>query len=628
MPERGSAWHRLLEGAFYWAFQELNWLAWGEALISVGPQQVFVSAIVNMVLFTSLALIITLAGRVVRWPGWPVFTIGILSFLFLLPLVDLSGRLRLRGSAILALGLCVQLTRWIDRRRPIAFKFIRRTLPALAAAVAVLGVIVWGGSYLLEGYKTRRLPAPAVNASNVLLIVLDTVRADHLSCYGYPRPTTPSLDRLASEGVLFERAYATSSWTLPSHASMMTGLLPFEHKATVRRDRAPLAPRLPVLAEAFNRHGYISGGFVANTVFLTPWMGLDRGFLHYESYYSSPARSLRRSYYGRELTRWLLHRIGDFDTLLRPSALDISQALLNWLDQNPGRPFFAFLNLMEAHQPIRLPDGFAKKRFDRAPPGRDDRIPPRGINPREMELRTAAIGEYDSALSYLDAQLGALFQEMARRGLYDNTLVIVTSDHGEHFGQNGMFDHGNSLYEEELRVPLILRLPGPVPAGRRIPVPASLRDLAATALDIAQPGTAHSLGGRSLVGYWNSPEPVLRAIVAEIDGANFPSVPEDWPIRKGWVKCIIFANWKYELREDGIEQLFDLAADPLGRNNLVSTPKGQEKARSLREQLRAINPEVPSAEATRGARLNTYSSPLRNRPRGSSRLARKAVAAP
>jgi arylsulfatase A-like enzyme len=580
-----------LEGALYWGLQEFGWLAWDDALLSVGPQQIVVSAAANLVAFSLLSAVLAFAARALPWPYWPQVIMGLLSFQAFLHLVDLSGRMRMWASVLLALGLAVQFARWAERRGAAVHAWIQKVLPRAAMATVGIAVLLWGGARVVEQVRLARLPAAPAGAPNVLLIVLDTVRPDHMSCYGEPRPTTPALERLARQSVLFERAYATSSWTLPSHVSMMTGLLPAEHGATVRRDRSPLHPRFPVLSEELGKRGYVTGGFVANTVWGTPWMGLDRGFLRYESYYRSPWRAFRRSYLGRQLVRWFLGRLQlpGFDPLLRPSASEIRAALLRWVDATAERPFFAFLNYMEAHQPIFLPPGFARK-FSGMPPGYEKRVRPGLLTEQELANREEIVGRYDSAIAYLDAEIEFLLEELRRRGRLQNTLLIVTSDHGELFGRHGIFDHGNSLYEEVIQVPLILHLPGRVPGGLRVSSPVSHRDLPATILDLALPGQPHALGGLTLVEGWNSTALAERPVISEIDRANFPGIPEDWPVRRGWLKTLILGKWKFILHEDGSEELYDLSVDALERNNLSATAEGQVHSRRLRQALFAAIP--------------------------------------
>lgn len=571
----------LLEGVLYLGLQHWQLLEWDEALISVGPQQILISALTNIGLFTIVAAPLAWMGAWVRWRHWPRVILGLLVFLSLLALIDLSGRIQLRASLILALGLTVQAIRWMAPRQSKVLAQMRRTLLPLAGATASAGLAVWLGGPMVEQIQASRLP-PAPASPNVLLIVLDTVRADRLSSYGYDRPTTPNLDALATQSIQFEHAYATSSWTLPTHASLMTGLLPSEHGATVRRTRSPLHSRFPVLSEALAARGYTTGGFVANTTWLTPWMGLHRGFLHYESHYFSLLDAFRRTFFGRQIWRTVSPRLGrSFEP--RPSAPHLISALESWLDRMPRRPYFVFLNFMEAHAPNPVPPSY-RGRFRGTSPKSRVHLGEETLTEARREFRERWSGEYDSALSYLDSQLGVLFDQLRQRGQFENTLIIVTSDHGEAFGRHGLFDHANALYEELIHVPLIVRLPGGINAGLRIPQRVSLRDVPATAMDILG-FTPHSLGGHSLAEFWRNPSAPGRPVIAEVDGAPFPDVPPYWPVRKGWLKSIIKGEWKLILHEDGSVELYDLAKDRLEKENLASNPMHSQRIHELRSAL-------------------------------------------
>src|SRR6185312_9177604 len=184
-----------------------------------------------------------------------------------------------------ALGIGTQLTRMFVRRRAQALALMRRTLLPLAGLVVVIAIIEPTTSVAIDRFARARLPA-AERRANVLLLVADTLRADHVSAYGYARPTTPRLDRLASEGWMFLDAYSASSWTLPAHASMMTGRRMHEHRAG-QQSRPYLDRRFATLAEVLGRAGYASGGFVANTFWCGRNTGLDRGFVHYEDFYGN-----------------------------------------------------------------------------------------------------------------------------------------------------------------------------------------------------------------------------------------------------------------------------------------------------------------------------------------------------
>jgi len=352
-----------------------------------------------------------------------------------------------------------------------------------------IGQRLWLGAR--RALATARLGAAPADAPNVLLIILDTVRGANLSLYGYPRPTTPALERWGAAGVTFDRALATAPWTLPSHGTLFTGRLGSELGGDWLR---PVRIGQASLAQLFYRRGYATAGFVGNLVYASYESGLTPGFIRYEDYpiswhqvlLHSPlvqtglARALGQSRGLRDA--WRALRRLDLQIKRRPAseykaAGGITDAFLAWQRETAGRPFFAFLNYFDAHDPHRAP--------------------------ADLLARFAGTGtaedRYDAAIAYLDRELDRLFAELARRGVLDRTIVVVTSDHGEQFGEHGLRGHANSLYLPVLEVPLMLRYPARVPAGRRVTQAVSLRDLPATILDLAGAGgVAPLLPGTSL----------------------------------------------------------------------------------------------------------------------------------
>ena len=292
---------------------------------------------------------------------------------------------------------------------------------------------------------------------NVLLISLDTTRRDHLSCYGYSRSTTPNLDALAERGLLFEHAVAVSSWTLPAHASMLTGLYPRTHGAHFMAEGeesavpefslGAMAPSCLTLAEILDDAGFRTGAIVANSYFLQPKLGLNQGFHHYD--FEQAGAPL----------------------FYRP-AEEITDAALEWL-AHQSSPFFLFLNYMDPHAPY-LPPAPHDRRFASLPDHesmrqrfgswkayveRTARVK-RGAEPLSAREASFFRDQYDGELAYVDAQVGRLFDGLRARGRFDDTLIVVTSDHGEAFGEHGVAGHGVTLYEHQLAIPLIVKPPG------------------------------------------------------------------------------------------------------------------------------------------------------------------------
>jgi arylsulfatase A-like enzyme len=335
----------------------------------------------------------------------------------------------------------------------------------------------------------------------VLWFVFDTTRADHLSLYGYPRPTSPHLDQVAREGVAFTRAYATAPWTLPSHASMLTGLYVHQHRAD--HGRFHLDTGIPMLSEFLLDAGYDTALFAGN-----PWLdahsGLSRGFAHVVPAGRTPM--IEKAF----LAGLLRSRLsgGEADK----GALESNTAFKAWLEHRAagGRPFFVLVNYLEPHMPYHqvpagdrerfLPAGTtleeatsASNRFINLFSGRESGQPAA----REKAIAQAL---YDGGIANIDRRFGEIIELLRRTGGLDDTLIIVTADHGELFGEHGIYGHDLGLYDPLIHVPLVMRLPGRVPAGARIDAPVQLVDLFPTVLELTglRDRTPANAYGRSL----------------------------------------------------------------------------------------------------------------------------------
>lgn len=400
------------------------------------------------------------------------------------------------ASLVLAAGVAMRLHQPLAAHPERSWQWTRRAALATQAAAALVVLVQDVARGANERDAIKALPAARPDAPNVLLVVLDTERAADLSLYGAAVATTPALARRARGGVTFEAAFSTTSWTLPSHVSMFTGRYPTRASADWM---APLDETPPTLAESFRAAGYATAGFVANVNFTGYRTGLARGFTHYEDSH----RSLQEILHGTTLmqagsigkaldtwiqTRWITGtvRAATSPLMLRPRdgvpervlrrAPEVSAGFLDWLPPAGGRPFFAFLNLFDAHGPYQPPAPY-RTMFD----------PEAGAHDR-----------YLGAIRYLDDALEALLQALEQRGALDQTIVIVTSDHGELFGEHDRIGHGNGLFWSQLQVPLVvLNAPDGVP-GHRVTQPVSLRDLPVTLLDLAGLTNVNLLPGVSL----------------------------------------------------------------------------------------------------------------------------------
>ncbi|MBU4268211.1 MAG: sulfatase [Acidobacteria bacterium] len=505
----------------------------------------------------------------------------------------------------IAYGFGVLLIAWATARsgwrRP-QEGITRHQWPMVWGTVALFSFVAIAAT-LPQDPRQRPLRRPAASPRsgdqrpNVILITWDTVRADHLSLYSYGRDTTPFLRELGRENAtIYTHAIATSNWTLPTLASIFTGQNPRSHAAHYYSRflaALPIAEQFETLAEVLSREGYRTGGIVANTHVLVPAFGFDRGFSYYD--YSTlpwPFVQEPRCYLLREAVRILA-------TSLVPrksqdskyvTADEINEGARRFLESPSGnrQPFFLFLNYMDAHTPYVPPPPFAD-RF----PGRDKQFRWARASKRSNEtgrlLRPLAARElqhltsqYDGAIAYLDDRLRRLFGTLRNLGLYDNSLIIVTADHGEAFGEAGLIGHGVSVYQHQIHVPLIVKFPSPAP-GATVDILVSASDLFATVLDVVGAKHSQALAGRSL-RHIQSKE--LRWICSESDWepkdscSLFDARPREVAVISGTMKVIY--------RRDGATEVYDLAADPTETRNLhTASQLPAEWAARLSEYLKS-----------------------------------------
>jgi arylsulfatase A-like enzyme len=477
---------------------------------------------------------------------------------FSILLLPLYGQVNQWALLLLATGIGVQLGRWSVTRGAGLIKVARVMVVGLGIPIALLAAGVPAFFRWQERASYGKLPAPVSGAPNVLLIIFDTVRAASLGLYGHSRPTTPNLSEAAEEWVVFDHAYSTTSWTLPSHASMFTGLYPHQMGADWL---TPLEKQPRTLAETFRAAGYRTGGFVANLTYASRETGLARGFIHYEDYPASGWHLRRATSLSYFFDTWRAPiKPGRRSRASKP-ARQISESFLSWADQDQERPFFAFLNYFDAHQPYRAPDSLL----------------------RQFRSENRVEGRYESAIASLDQELAHLLRQLEQRHRLESTVVILTSDHGELLGEYNLKGHANSLYLPVLRVPLLLRHDGRTPVGLRVSTPVTLRDLAATIVDLA--GSSERFPGHSLTRFWQPPQTIGEPswLLAQITkGIRTP--PED-PVSRGTMKAIIGGTHQLVINGDGREELFDLAADRVAPPVLADSPAQRETRETLRSEL-------------------------------------------
>jgi arylsulfatase A-like enzyme len=530
-------------------------------LKEVGPHTVWMTAADHVALALLLsAVLLTLLPGLRASVREPLFSFAF-PFVGLLSVFGASGRLGVVAGGLLAAGIAAR----IAAGRPLSsirFRSLtRKSLGVGVGAVAVLGTL----PILLGSTRTPWSGARAtasLDRPNVLLLVLDTQRWFNMGLHGYDRSTTPNLDRFATGGVTFDRAISPAPWTLPAHASLFTGRWPHETGVSFTE---PLDRTFPTLAEVLAANGYRTGGFSANLQFVTPVYGVDRGFDVFRSIPLSWMVIARQAWILRRPVQWLRERRDLHDYLVLPSARTVNDWFLDWVDRKDDAPFFAFLNYFEPHEPYAPARDLAgtfgsKEGLNWLARGNLSEA----YSPDELENFVAL---YDEDVLTADRAFGELLNELDARGLLENTLVVVTSDHGEEFGERGKMNHVETVHATSVRVPLIVVYPERVPPGRRIEPPVSTRDVPATILELV--GIPPSgVAGPSLVPTWERNQDPARPVFAE----------------HGLIRSVFTRELHLVKYGQGLEQLYDWNADPLELHDLApSRPADRARLSSLLE---------------------------------------------
>lgn len=560
----------LVEGMLLYALQRYELLRGQITYLGSGPQVLWVAPVFDALFFllvgVGAAVVAQFLPRKFARPAVFFVFCFLASFGWLL--VYLSGRLNPAATAILGAGIGYQVSTVIVARENRFARFAQRTFKILAGVTLALFVLIQGGLWVRERVAASNLPQTQGSepTPNILLIVMDTVRADHLSLQGYERETDPTLKRIASEGVMFENAYAASSWTLTSHASLFTGRWPYEHKADGGRY---LDETYPTIAEALTQRGYRTGAFNGNFETVTSHWGFARGFLHFEDYYQTLPQLAVSSVYGRFMEYYVFHKVFNMEfSIDRRWGPSVNQSALDWIDQDDDTPFFAFVNYYDAHAPYISPE---RAKFSNLPtPGglvNTDWTTADIYNPKTPEQVQGEIDAYDGGIYYTDQQIDALLKGLESRGKLDNTIVVITSDHGELFGEHGLWEHHNSLYKPVIHVPLIVWYPKSAPQNMRIETPVSNTFVPAMLLDMLGEPEQTAFRGPPLSQLWadpaaaaNFPDPIAE--MAESSWVN----PHHLSIR-GDMVTVLSPEWQFIAHEfNGIE-LYNLTDDPDQENN-------------------------------------------------------------
>jgi len=394
---------------------------------------------------------------------------------------------------------------------------------------------------------------------NLCLVTIDTLRRDHVGCYGYFRDTTPELDALAEESLVFDDVQVHVAQTLPSHVSLFTGLSPREHGIESNLGRQEvvhtLPPKVRTLASTLAEQGYRTAGFVS-AVPLARGTGIACGF-----------------------ETWV-------EPELQTTADVTTDAALEWLEEAPREPWFLWLHLYDPHYPYRAPKEFDRFGGDEA---QRDYLAQRGIpevyrgaKGREFQVREMQDG-YDGEVLFADHHLGRLLDRLRGSALWDRTVVLVTSDHGEGLFQHGVRDH-STIWNEQLEVPLVLRVPGVAP--RRVDQRLVGRDILPTLLGMLPGVDASELVAQSsgldvfAPGY--STRPRFTIVPPKPDGAERSERPP------AYLHAIEHEGWRLVVREDGVAQLYHVSVDPHELDDLAATEPARVTALSaLLERVNA-----------------------------------------
>ncbi len=471
---------------------------------------------------------------------------------------------------LLLLGAAATFARWYQRDPAAVHRRSSRALTWVAVLTALAGLGIEGSFWIGERVRTSRLPAASETAPDIVVVIVDALRADHLSGYGYDRSTSPTLDRMAAQGVLFEQASSTSSYTLPSHASILTGLYPFQHGVEWQTSKRRVSDMLPNLPETLQTLGYRTGAFSANTFWFSREHGFGRGFLHFDDYFHSIADRVLRTAYGRIAAHLIFPRLGWEDVPARRRAPEINEAVLSWTGRGPDRPFFVILNYFDAHDPYLPPQPHRNQFATRPNPGgllHWQLHVPETLSPADLQ---SEIDAYDGSIAYVDAQIARLLSALQTRSSRRELLVVVTSDHGDEFNEHGGFLHGLHLYREVTHVPLIMWQPGQIPAGIRVRTPVTNASIPATILEHLG-ARAQASAAPALQPLWRdeAAAPAWPAPLAEI--SHRPWV-ERGPVRDGSLRALVAGTLHYIEHDARPPELYDWAADPRESLNLAARP--------------------------------------------------------
>jgi len=453
--------------------------------------------------------------------------------------------------------------------------FIRRPAAAKIPALCLMAAVILAAVSLapIPAFHNPEDQAPSLAQGkpgpNVILIVMDSARAKDVSPYGPCAATTPRLSDLARDSVVFDNAYANSNWTIPSHACLFTGFLSSITRANFlnaeTEEVAPLGDQFKSLATILAEHGYSTGTFPANSYFLSRRFGFHQGFqrlwngISRDSYLLAPML-VYRLFTSPAVKDWMAR---NFPSDAFRSAADLNAIIFRWLDRPQDKPFFLFVNYMETHGINYLPE-FYKKEFEVGMPPKTPVIDPRtDILILKQSAKAYLRSWYRAELHAVDFEVGRVIDFLKKKGVYENSLIVITSDHGELLGEHNRFSHGGYLYQESLHIPLIVKYPRSAAAGTKVSSPVGHVDIFAEIL--------YRLG--------ISPPPDIQG--EPFNQITHPVIGESHHISKTSIISRRVPGFKMIEYADGHQELFDILNDPDEQNDLPDS----EKRRIIRQEL-------------------------------------------
>ena len=477
-----------------------------------------------------------------------------------------------------------------------------------AAFIIFLSLIFLGASFFFKQapyVHNLSFDAPSfpVNRPNVLVIVMDAVRADHLPLYGYERDTTPNIRNLAKEGTLFTRSFCPSASTLATNASIFTGMYASIHGAHYSKNAPnakPLSDKFTILAKVLSDKGYLTMGIVSNFIYLSRNFHMDQGFEYFDSRMKAHFFKKTQPFYLRSLVRQILALIfptHDYHVVYR-KAEEINSVVFHLLDKlkKVKKPFFMFINYMDAHRPHIPPSP-----FDTLYPGKSEDIKTDQNNLMSRKImsfkrsitvkeRNHLISQYDGGINYIDFNIGNLIARLKKLCLYENTLIIITSDHGEAFGDRNLMEHGVSVYEDQVYIPLIIKYPNNKDQ-RIVNNLVSSVDIMPTILDVTGCEIPANIQGTSLLklGLVKT-----RSLISE----SFSDYSRlNLHVRPSRTERAIFSGpYKFISSTTGKKELYDLSKDPNEKENLYRRDDNisKELERRLNQWLNSVAVKAPS----------------------------------